>query len=173
MTNSVTHGNAVYFRGKVLQVNQLTKQVVETWERLESFGDMTPTLFELWRDSRTGKKRDNGIWAALGTERVDPSPFALLDGATEPVNADVFFHDGRDDHGEPITWRRMQRDGRDISPLVRIYCTAPDKQGNRRAAVFWLPDKVENCEQYNGLMDVIRHALKELGALETLRDGTR
>ena len=173
MTNSVTHGNAVYFGGKVLQVNHLTRQVVEVWERLESFGDMTPTLFDLWRDTRTGKQRDNAIWTALGTEKLDASPFALLDGSNEPINADVVFYDGRDEDGRPIEWRRMQRDGRDISPLLRIYCDMPDKQGNRRAMVFWLPDKVTTCEEYNSLMDVIRHALKELGALETLREGMR
>lgn len=166
-------GNCVYQGGELLRLNTLDHSVVERWERLEHFDDFGDAQFELWRDARQNRGRADATWRALGfKDRPASNPFDAL-GGTEPVNADISFTHGRDDHGKPLVWHRMQRGGKDPSPLVRIYSLGGARENAGRALVFWKPDKVENCDQYNNIMAIVRDALKELGALETLRDGTR
>lgn len=166
-------GNCVYQGGELLRLNTLDHSVVDRWERLERFDDVGDAQFELWRDARQNRGHADATWRALGfKDAPTPNPFDLL-GGTEPVNADVSFTSGHDDHGRPQEWRRMQRNGKDPAPVVRIYCTAPDECGNRDAKVFWLPDRVECCEEYNRLMALVRESLRELGAIETLRAGLR
>lgn len=166
-------GNCVYQGGELLRLNSLDHSVVERWERLEHFDDFGDAQFELWRDARQNKSRADATWRALGFKDAPAhNPFDLL-GGTEPINADVSFRHGRDDHGRPLVWRRMQCAGKDPSPLVRVYTLGGARENAGRALVFWKPDAIKSCEQFNQIMGVAREALKELGAFETLRAGRR
>lgn len=173
--NHTTSGNNYIFQGgELLRLDARGRSIVECWERLECFDDLVPAFFDAWKRGREAKSATDSIWENLGLNATnfDPSPFDLL-GDTQPENADVAFTSGHDKHGRPQQWRRMQRGGADPSPLVRIYCTAPDEQGSREAKVFWMPDQVVSCEEYNRIMALVRESLRELGAIETLRAGLR
>ena len=166
-------GNCFYQGGELLRLDARGRSIVECWERLECFVDLVPAFFDAWKHGRQTRSARDDVWRALGVKNEPAfNPFDAL-GDTQPENADFAFTSGHDKHGRPQQWRRMQRGGADPSPLVRIYCTAPDKQGNREAMVFWLPDRVECCEEYNRLMALVRESLRELGAIETLRVGLR
>lgn len=169
----IDSGNCVYSGGELLRLNTLDHSVVERWERLESFDNVGEVQFEFWRDARQNKGRAAATWQALGfKDATILKPFDALGGA-EPVNADVSFTHGRDDHGRAQVWRRMQRSGKDPSPLVRIYALGGARENAGRALVFWKPDEIKSCEQFNQLMGIVRDSLKELGAHETLREGRR
>lgn len=166
-------GNCIYQGGELLRLNSFDHSVVERWERLESFDDVGEVQFEFWRDARQNKGRADATWQALGfKDETAPNPFDAL-GGTEPVNADVAFISGRDDQGSSQVWRRMQRGGKDPSPLVRIYTLGGSRENAGRAMVFWKPGEVRDCAHYNQIMTLVREALKELGAHETLREGRR
>lgn len=170
---NISSGNCVFSGGELVRVNTLDHSVVERWERLEHFDDLVPTFFDAWKSGRQTRSACDDVWRALGVKDEPASnPFNALGGA-ETENADMSFTSGHDELGRFLVWHRMRRNGRDVSPLVRIYCAAPDKQGNRAAMAFWLPDRVETCEQYNDIMRLVRESLRELGAIETLRAGLR
>lgn len=166
-------GHCVYSGGELLRLDARGRSIVECWERLECFDDLVPAFFDAWKHGRQTRSARDDVWRALGVKNEPASnPFDAL-GNTQPEDAGVAFTSGHDKHGRPQQWRRMQRGGADPSPLVRIYCTAPDEQGSRAAMVFWLPDQVESCEEYNRIMAFVRESLRELGAIETLRAGLR
>lgn len=168
-TNEVNF-TSKYLKNEIVRINKANGTVIERWELLNSFRDMPDALFDIWKEGRQSKNRDRAMWKALGVQEHTVNPFEAL-GVTTNTQADETFVDGFRQNGSRREWKRMRRNGNDISPIVRIYCSPSAEEGKNEAKVFWQPDQIETCKEYNALMEDIRQALRELNAYLTLKAG--